>query len=116
MRDVSQPAAEAAYRDDPARIVNLRDALVEENASANQKPGQHADNSFAVSCAMGSVYRFLEGAGPFGCVEAVWSLAAARRWWKARTTACRFTKSLGRTYDFLIMPGIAWGVATDRRT
>jgi hypothetical protein len=36
--------------------------------------------AFAVSCALGSVYGFLQGAWPFGAVEAVWSLVAIRRW------------------------------------
>ncbi len=40
---------------------------------------------FAGSCALGSVYGFLQGAWPFGLVEAVWSVVAARRWWMART-------------------------------
>ena len=35
---------------------------------------------FAFSCAMGSLYGFLQGAWPFGLVEAVWSLVALRRW------------------------------------
>ena len=35
---------------------------------------------FAASCALGSVYGFLQGAWPFGVVEAVWSLVAWRRW------------------------------------
>ena len=38
--------------------------------------------AFAGACAMGSVYGFLQGAWPFGVVEAVWSLVAARRWWR----------------------------------
>jgi hypothetical protein len=41
---------------------------------------------FAGSCALGSVYGFLQGAWPFGLVEAVWSVVAARRWWMARGT------------------------------
>ncbi len=40
--------------------------------------------AFAVSCVMGSVYGFLQGAWPFGLVEAVWSVVALRRWWLAR--------------------------------
>ena len=40
--------------------------------------------AFAGSCALGSVYGFLQGAWPFGAVEAVWSLVAARRWWLSR--------------------------------
>lgn len=40
--------------------------------------------AFALACALGSVYGFLQGAWPFGAVEAVWSLVALRRWWRAR--------------------------------
>jgi hypothetical protein len=39
---------------------------------------------FACSCALGSVYGFLQGAWPFGMVEAVWTVVAARRWWLSR--------------------------------
>jgi hypothetical protein len=39
---------------------------------------------FAVSCALGSAYGFLQGAWPFGGVEAVWSCVALRRWWTVR--------------------------------
>jgi hypothetical protein len=35
---------------------------------------------FAASCLLGSVYGFLQGAWPFGIVEAVWSVVALRRW------------------------------------
>jgi hypothetical protein len=45
--------------------------------------------AFAVSCALGSAYGFLQGAWPFGLVEAVWSVVAARRWWVARRAAGR---------------------------
>jgi hypothetical protein len=38
---------------------------------------------FALACVLGSVYGFLQGAWPFGLVEAVWSLVAVRRWWLA---------------------------------
>jgi hypothetical protein len=40
--------------------------------------------AFAGSCVLGSAYGFLQGAWPFGLVEAVWSIVAARRWWRAR--------------------------------
>jgi hypothetical protein len=40
--------------------------------------------AFAISCALGSVYGFLQGAWPFGIVEAIWSVVALRRWWRAR--------------------------------
>jgi hypothetical protein len=36
---------------------------------------------FAVACALGSAYGFLQGAWPFGVVEAIWALVALRRWW-----------------------------------
>jgi hypothetical protein len=39
---------------------------------------------FAVSCVLGSVYGFLQGAWPFGVVEAVWCVIALLRWGKAR--------------------------------
>lgn len=35
---------------------------------------------FAVACALGSAYGFLQGAWPFGVVEAVWAGVALRRW------------------------------------
>ncbi|MBZ5720870.1 MAG: hypothetical protein LAO03_10870 [Acidobacteriia bacterium] len=36
---------------------------------------------FAAACALGSIYGFLQGAWPFGLVEAVWAVVAVRRWW-----------------------------------
>ena len=39
---------------------------------------------FALSCVLGSIYGFLQGAWPFGLVEGVWSLVAFRRWWSKR--------------------------------
>ena len=38
---------------------------------------------FAGACALGSIYGFLQGAWPFGLVEAVWSLVALGRWWRS---------------------------------
>jgi hypothetical protein len=43
--------------------------------------------AFAVACVLGSVYGFLQGAWPFGFVEAIWAIVAARRWWKAPPSA-----------------------------
>ena len=40
--------------------------------------------AFAGACLLGSIYGFLQGAWPFGLVEAVWSLVALRRWWGLR--------------------------------
>jgi len=39
--------------------------------------------AFAGSCVLGSIYGFLQGAWPFGLVEAVWSIVALRRWWQS---------------------------------
>jgi hypothetical protein len=39
--------------------------------------------AFAGSCTLASAYGFLQGAWPFGMVEAVWSLVALRRWLRA---------------------------------
>jgi hypothetical protein len=39
--------------------------------------------AFAVSCVLASIYGFLQGAWPFGSVEAIWSIVALRRWWLA---------------------------------
>jgi hypothetical protein len=38
--------------------------------------------AFAAACALASAYGFLQGAWPFGLVEAIWSVVAARRWWR----------------------------------
>jgi hypothetical protein len=38
--------------------------------------------AFAVACWLGSVYGFLQGAWPFGVVEAIWGAVAFRRWLK----------------------------------
>ncbi|WP_158743806.1 hypothetical protein [Acidisphaera sp. L21] len=40
--------------------------------------------AFAGSCVLGSSYGFLQGAWPFGLVEAIWAVVAARRFWLAR--------------------------------
>jgi hypothetical protein len=43
--------------------------------------------AFAGACALGSVYGFLQGAWPFGVVEAVWALVAVQRWSTRRRAA-----------------------------
>jgi hypothetical protein len=35
---------------------------------------------FAAACVLGSIYGFLQGAWPFGVVEAIWAVIALRRW------------------------------------
>jgi hypothetical protein len=41
--------------------------------------------AFAGACVLGSIYGFLQGAWPFGLVEAVWAIVAAYRWHHAAT-------------------------------
>jgi hypothetical protein len=38
--------------------------------------------AFALSCWLGSAYGFLQGAWPFGIVEAIWGGVAVQRWRK----------------------------------
>lgn len=40
--------------------------------------------AFAGACALGSIYGFLQGAWPFGVVEAVWAAVAIYRWYRRR--------------------------------
>jgi hypothetical protein len=40
--------------------------------------------AFAGACALGSAYGFLQGAWPFGVVEAIWAFVALRKWTKVR--------------------------------
>jgi hypothetical protein len=48
--------------------------------------------AFAVACGLASAYGFLQGAWPFGVVEAIWALIAVQRWRK-RKLALRELKS-----------------------
>ena len=36
--------------------------------------------AFAAACVMASAYGFLQGAWPFGVIEAIWAVIAAWRW------------------------------------
>lgn len=36
--------------------------------------------AFAAACILGSLYGFLQGAWPFGVIEAIWAAVAVRRW------------------------------------
>jgi hypothetical protein len=38
--------------------------------------------AFAAACGLGSIYGFLQGAWPFGVVEAIWAGVAVWRWRK----------------------------------
>ena len=46
---------------------------------ALENRGAWAVLGFAFACALGSTYGFLQGAWPFGVVEAIWTLVALRR-------------------------------------
>lgn len=78
--------AKASPRSQPVRGVNLLTAfglfavtaMMVCYALENRSPWFVL--AFAGSCVLTSVYGFLQGAWPFGLVEAVWSLVAVRRW------------------------------------
>lgn len=36
--------------------------------------------AFAGACGLASLYGFLQGAWPFGLIEAIWAVVALRRW------------------------------------
>lgn len=38
--------------------------------------------AFAGTCALSSAYGFLQGAWPFGVIEAIWTVVAVNRWHK----------------------------------
>ena len=40
--------------------------------------------AFAVACLLASAYGFVQGAWPFGVVEAIWAGVAVQRWRKRR--------------------------------
>ena len=40
--------------------------------------------AFAGACLLGSTYGFLQGAWPFGVVEAIWAVVAVLRWHRMR--------------------------------
>ena len=53
--------------------------------------------AFAVSCLLGSLYGFLQGAWPFGVIEAIWSAVAARRWYLRQSLGQSLGQSLLQT-------------------
>lgn len=44
---------------------------------------------FGISCILGSIYGFLQGAWPFGVVEIAWTIIVLRKWWQVRTAKAR---------------------------
>lgn len=51
--------------------------------------------AFAGACWLGSAYGFLQGAWPFGVVEAIWGLVAMRRFGRLRAPSQRVEASGG---------------------
>jgi hypothetical protein len=49
--------------------------------------------AFAVACSLGSAYGFLQGAWPFGLVEAVWAIVALNKWKNRRVAYDRRTRA-----------------------
>jgi hypothetical protein len=47
---------------------------------ALERRGRGYVAAFALGCALSSAYGFASGAWPFGAVEAVWTVIAARRY------------------------------------
>jgi hypothetical protein len=52
---------------------------------ALEERSPHAVLGFALACALGSIYGFLQGAWPFGVVEAIWAGVALRRWLRVKS-------------------------------
>jgi hypothetical protein len=48
---------------------------------------------FAAACLLGSAYGFLQGAWPFGLLEAIWSIVALRRWQRKTRLAAQSARS-----------------------
>jgi hypothetical protein len=45
--------------------------------------------AFAAACILASAYGFLQGAWPFGMVEAIWAVVAVHRWRSRRLAGSR---------------------------
>jgi len=44
------------------------------------RPGEQDILAFAGACVLASAYGFMQGAWPFGIIEAIWAAVAVRRW------------------------------------
>jgi hypothetical protein len=72
---------------DPLTIFGLFAAMAMLVFYALEKRSRWFVLAFAGSCVLASVYGFLQGAWPFGFVEAIWSIVAIRRWWVERSSS-----------------------------
>ena len=50
--------------------------------------------AFAGACMLASTYGFLQGAWPFGLIEAIWGLIALRRWLPGQHSASIHTPTI----------------------
>lgn len=46
---------------------------------------------FALSCILGSIYGFLQGAWPFGLVEIAWTIVVFRKWLQVKNNKAKLT-------------------------
>jgi hypothetical protein len=60
--------------------------------------------AFSASCVLAAIYGFLQGAWPFGMVEAVWSAVALRRWWVERRRPLNVQHPAGRASQSSSLP------------
>lgn len=54
---------------------------------ALEERSPHYILGFTAACGLASGYGFLQGAWPFGLVEAIWAVVALRRWLRAKVRA-----------------------------
>ena len=71
--------------------------------------------AFAGACGLASAYGFLQGAWPFGIIEAIWAGVAVRRWrirtcvyeytpWVARPLSITRTRIWRKILEFIRLP------------
>src|SRR5271169_4370430 len=60
--------------------------------------------AFAGACALASAYGFLQGAWPFGVVEAIWAVVALRRWCRRLSNQPRWADQSRPTRDSIDQP------------
>ena len=65
---------------DPLSLFGLCAVSLMLAAYALEARGPRFTLLFAGACALGSTYGFLQGAWPFGLVEAIWAMVAVAKW------------------------------------
>jgi hypothetical protein len=82
--NISRNVEESSQADGPADRIRPVRRHGDAGLLCARAPVALVDAGFRRRVPAGSAYGFLQGAWPFGLVEAVWALVAARRWWRAR--------------------------------